>query len=131
MNKAKNDCFLGQHLAKKLIALGQLITTAAAATTQTTPIEVPKNRGNIIGISLKVANSTLATLDGYTFTLSANGANIVEDMPIILHSTLYPFDDRIYKTFVPDASTLDFIITQDIATSIVLYVEMFFDGKSE
>jgi hypothetical protein len=124
------DCFMGSGLAKKLITLATKVTTAAAAGDDSTVIEVPKNRGNVIGLSVKIANATIATLDGYTVTVASDGANIIETSPAVIYSTLYDINDRIYRTFIPGGSVINFIVTQDAAAaSVIAYLEMFFDGK--
>ncbi len=106
--------------------------SVSATGSVTTPFTftVPTDRGKIIGISLTVANSTLAVIDGITFSISGNGTQIYQDVSILQYSTLYNYAPAIAPVTVNEGGEITGEFINDQATAVVIYVNFYF-AKAE
>ena len=100
--------------------------TATNNATTTGTINVPRDRGDIIGVSFHVGTETVADLANLKLSLTANGISIIEDASGLQHSSLYRGDDNIYRVLIPAATELEFEFINDSANSIPVFIDLFF-----
>lgn len=90
---------------------------------------IPTDRGDVVGVDVRVASETLANFDQATLNFLVNGITVLEDDFLLDYSTLYQNKDTSTEVMIKEGSK--FVLTvDDIANApITVYFIMYFNGN--
>lgn len=103
------------------------ITLVCVASVQSSiQFTAPTDRGDILGVQVFVGNSTLADLIGGNITISSNGTNVYEVVPLIKFSTLYQNDNNEFPFYLKSGGLAQVIVNNAAGTAITIAVNFLF-----
>lgn len=113
-------------MGKSLNLVRNSSISALGSSTTSGTITIPTGRGRVVAYDIKAVNDTVATIDGCTITLNANGVNFLEGAPLAKYSPLYTNKDTIVPVSIDEGATVGYSIVNDQGTAIPVYIEFFF-----
>lgn len=100
--------------------------SAAANLVTTQDFTAPTSRGDILGLSVYLGNNTIADVDNSLITISANGVNFYENVPLIKFAALYQNDNNEFDFYAKSGSTITIAVNNTSANAIVTAVNFLF-----
>jgi len=104
--------------------------SATGSSTTSGTIDIQQQRGPVTAIEILATNSTLATIDGVTFTIGANSNNFIVDEPLLNYSPLME-GGRAWPIpcFIEGGGRITFSFVNDQATAIVVYIILHYNNS--
>jgi hypothetical protein len=87
---------------------------------------VPKGRGYVVGIDIFVADTTIATWDGNSITLTANGVSILDGSSMMPYTYLFQNSRKPMMITIPESAVISGQIVNDSNTAYLVQIDLLF-----
>jgi hypothetical protein len=103
--------------------------SATGSSTTTGTIDLQQQRGPVTSISILVADSTIANVDGCTMSLGANSSNFAVDFPLLAYSPLMAGSIYRIPCHIEGGGRITFSVVNDQGTAIVVYITLHYNNS--